>query len=222
MLARPESGSIASLALVARAAAPPGLARPRERVDWTQASDDNLVQGCLVRDDEAFAEIMRRYERSLFNVAYRLMGNYEDATDATQQALVQAYMALPSSRLGLPIRPWLFRILRNQCIDRLRRKDAVPFSRLKAGDDDDSDLPVDAPDASPLPEELAERSDLERTLHAAIGTLPPRYRMVVTLRYVADLSFGEIGTCLSVPEPTARTLFQRAKAMLRKILAGQV
>ncbi len=212
-----------NVAVAVRASARPTIPFRRRRDDWTRATDDELVVACINRDDDAFAEVVRRYERPLFNVAYRLIGRYEDATDATQQALIQAYRALPSSRLGLPIRPWLFRILRNQCIDRLRRKEAIPFSSLKAPDDDeDSDFVLDAPDTSPLPEELAERSDLERILHSAIGTLSPRYRAVVTLRYQGDLSFAEIGACLGVPEPTARTLFQRAKATLRKVLVGQI
>jgi RNA polymerase sigma-70 factor (ECF subfamily) len=195
----------------------------RRRVDWTRATDDELVRACAKCDDDAFAEVVRRYERPLFNVAYRMLGgHYEDATDATQQTLIQAYRALPSSRLGLPIRPWLFRILRNQCIDRLRRKEAIPFSSLKFPEDEDGDAPIDAPDSSPLPEELAERSDLQTIIHSAISTLSPRYRAVVTLRYQGDLSFAEIGAYLGVPEPTARTLFQRAKATLRKVLVGQV
>lgn len=224
MLGRAEALSTGRDATIATlAVASPGLGRSVGHIDWTRASDDVLVQGCVDGDDDAFAEVVRRYERPLFNVAYRLLGSYEDATDATQHALIQAYLAFPSSRLGLPVRPWLFRILRNHCIDRLRRKVAIPFSNLKPADDDeDTDLPLDAPDSSPLPDELAERSDLERILRAAIDTLTPRYRSVVTLRYMGELSFAEIGSCLGVPEPTARTLFQRAKAMLRKTLAGKL
>ena len=202
---------------------PRGRVALRQReTDWMRATDDELVVACVNRDDDAFAEVVRRYERPLFNVAYRLTGSYEDATDSTQQALIQAYRALPTSRMGLPIRPWLFRIVRNQCIDRLRRKDAIPFSSLKLTDDEDGDFLLDTPDASPLPDEIAERADIQRILHSAIGTLAPRYRDVVTLRYQGDLSFAEIGACLGVPEPTARTLFQRAKATLRKVLVGQI
>ncbi len=211
----------------ARAAILAGATRAPRRivtnVEWSRASDDTLVQSCVAGDDDAFAELVRRYQRQMFNQAYRLLGSYEDATDATQHALIQAYLAFPTSRLGLPVRPWLFRILRNHCIDRLRRKEAIPFSTLKLPDDaEDTDLPIDAPDSSPLPDELAERSDLERILRTAIDSLTPRYRSVVTLRYQSELSFAEIGSCLGVPEPTARTLFQRAKAMLRKTLAGKV
>ena len=83
-----------------------------ERVDWARVTDDSLVGSCLACDNDAFAELVRRFERPLFHAAYRLLGSYEDATDAAQHALVQAYVALPASRRDLPIRPWLFRILR--------------------------------------------------------------------------------------------------------------
>jgi RNA polymerase sigma factor (sigma-70 family) len=214
-----DSASVGLVSLPTHSIPRPG----RERLDWTMQSDDVVVRGCVAADDDAYAELVRRFQRSLFNVAYRLLGRYDDATDATQQALVQAYLALPSSRLGLPVRPWLFRILRNQCIDRLRRKDAIPFSSLRAADGAaDCHPPVDATDKSPLPEDLAERSDLERILLEAIDGLAPRYRTVVLLRYLGDLSFAEIGSRLNVPEPIARTLFQRAKAMLRITLAGRL
>jgi RNA polymerase sigma factor (sigma-70 family) len=201
----------------------PATPARRRRPDWTRATDDELVIACVNRDEEAFAEVVHRYERPLFNAAYRLLGRYEDACDATQQTLIQAYRALPTSRRGLPMRPWLFRILRNHCIDRLRRKEAIPFSSLAFPDDaEESNILLDLPDPGPLPDECAEQSDVRWILRSAIGTLSPRYRAVVTLRYQADLSFAEIGAQLGVPEPTARTLFQRAKTMLRKVLVGRI
>lgn len=195
------------------------LASVTHSIDWSAVPDALLARACATHDHDAFAELVRRYQRPLLRAARRLMGNDEDASDATQQTLLQAYLALPSSRLDLPVRPWLFRILRNQCFDRLRRKEAIPFSRLTSAFDADDEAPIDAPDARPLLDELAERSDLRQTVERAIATLPPRYRPVVSMRYADDLSFAEIAACLHVPEPTARILFHRAKAMLRKVLA---
>jgi RNA polymerase sigma-70 factor, ECF subfamily len=215
----PTEGAIILRLPIRRRARIPGA----DQVDWARVADDVLVGGCLACDNDAFAELVRRFERPLFHAAYRILGSYEDATDAAQHALVQAYVALPASRRDLPIRPWLFRILRNHCIDRLRRREAIPFSRLTASEDaDELDLPVDAPDAGPLPDELAERSDLQQMLLSAIQTLAPRYQRVVLLRCMADLSFAEVGRRLGVPEPTARTLFQRAKATLRVALTGRL
>ena len=191
------------------------------RTDWTTATDQELATACVVCDQAAFAELVRRYQRPLYLMACRLLGNHEDARDATQQALLQAYLALPKSRADLPVRPWLFRILRNQCVDRLRKRDAIPFSQLRRNrSDDEGDLAIDALDTGPLPDEVAERADLRRIVEDAVAALPTRYRPVVAMRYDDDLTFAEIGARLRVPEPTARTLFQRAKAMLRRTLAA--
>jgi len=98
----------------------------------------------------------------------------------------------------------------------------VPFSQLTVASEDlDSEVDRLA-DPDPLPEELAERSDLRALLEAAIASLAPNYRAVVALRYSSDLTFAEIGQALNLPENTAKTLFQRAKAQLRDHLRGQL
>jgi RNA polymerase sigma-70 factor (ECF subfamily) len=84
------------------------------------------------------------------------------------------------------------------------------------GNDEDELAPLFAiPDSGPLPEELAERHDLQNRLQQAIQLLPPKYRTIVFLRYSSQLSFSEIGAVLHMPEATAKTYFQRAKPILR-------
>lgn len=181
------------------------------------ASDEDLARRVAAGDRDAFAVLVDRYQRPLYNFALRFVGNPDDADDAAQETLIQVYQALPVSRLDFAFRPWLYRVARNKCIDLLRRKRTLPFSMLD-GDDDSVPLQDSVPDTDPLPDELAERADLQRILHEAIGALPLKYRTVVTLRYVADLTFGEIGESLGLPENTVKTHFQRAKAMLRERL----
>ena len=76
--------------------------------------------------------------------------------------------------------------------------------------------------ASSLPEELAERNDIQAILQQAIDTLPPKFRAVVLLRYASQLSFAEIGQALNMPDATAKTYFQRAKPLLRAALTPQL
>jgi RNA polymerase sigma-70 factor (ECF subfamily) len=130
---------------------------------------------------------------------------------------MQVYRALPTARLDVPLRPWIYRIARNRCLDLLKRRRPVPFAELVPTEGDDDTGP-DVPDADPLPEELAERADLQRLLEAAIAALAPPYREVVALRYTSDLQFGEIADVLGLPENTVKTRFQRAKAALRVAL----
>jgi RNA polymerase sigma-70 factor (ECF subfamily) len=117
----------------------------------------------------------------------------------------------------------LFQVARNRCLDELRRKRAIHFSELESTSDEDELSPLAAlPDTSPLPEEMAERHDLQECLQRAIQALPPKFRAVVLMRYASQLSFSEIGQALNMPEATAKTYFQRAKPLLRASLVTQV
>ena len=182
-------------------------------------SDEVLAERAARGDQRAFAALVERYQRPLLNFAYRMLGDADEAADAAQQAFVQAYTHLPRARLDLPFRPWLYRIARNQCLDRIRDRRGTPFSALA---DEEDDQLASVPDETPLPEEIVERADLQRLLVEAIGVLPEQYRAVVAMRYTTDLTFAEIGTALDLPENTVKTFFQRAKALMRDYLRDRL
>ncbi|WP_052889013.1 RNA polymerase sigma factor [Thermogemmatispora carboxidivorans] len=181
--------------------------------------DGILARKALAGDEQAFEMLLKRYQTALFSFIYHFLGDYDQACDILQQVFLQLYISLPNLRTGEPLKAWLFQVARNRCLDELRRKRAVHFSELEGNTEEDEPSPLDAlPDGNPLPEELAERHDLQRLLSEAIQTLPPRFRAVVLLRYLAQLSFAEIGQTLQMPEATAKTYFQRAKPLLRAAL----
>jgi RNA polymerase sigma factor (sigma-70 family) len=186
---------------------------------WLALSDESLAQRALEGEQSAFGALVERYQRATFNFAYRLLGDYDEASDAAQQGFVQLYTALPGIDLSRPLRPWLFRTVRNRCIDVLRRRRTVSLS---ARDEDDegetAPLADQLRDADPLPEDLVERADLQQLLSAAIARLPARYREVVAMRYTTDMTFGEIAETLGIPENTAKIHFHRAKMILREAL----
>jgi RNA polymerase sigma-70 factor, ECF subfamily len=148
-----------------------------------------------------------------------MTGNQAEADDIAQDVFLQVYRSLPTARLDLPFKPWLYVIARNKCLDVLKRKRPLNFSALES-DDDDEDPVAAVPDREPLPEEVLESADLQRILQEAVAALPERYRAVVSLRYASGLSFAEIGRTLGLPENTVKTQFQRAKSMLRRELRG--
>lgn len=193
----------------------------RERIkgQHVEITDGVLAQQTLAGDEEAFAKLVQRYSSSLFNFICRFLNDYDAASDTLQQVFTQLYISLPTLRTGEPLKAWLFRVARNRCLDELRRKRVVHFSELQTpGEDDDLSPLAIIPDNSPLPEEIAERHDLQHTLQEAITCLPPKFRSVVLLRYASQLSFSEIGRTLEMPEATAKTYFQRAKPLLRAAL----
>src|SRR5258708_8424884 len=105
---------------------------------------------------------------------------------------------------GEGLKGWLFEVGRNRCLDELGGKHAIHFSELEKSVDDDEQLALaDMPDISPLPEEVAERHDLQQILLKAIQELPPKFRAVVLLRYASQLSYAEIGQVLNIPAATA-------------------
>jgi RNA polymerase sigma factor (sigma-70 family) len=196
--------------------------RERTRTPSPEISDGILAQQTLAGDQRAFEALVQRYNVALFNFICRFLGDYDQACDILQQVFLQLYISLPNLRTGEPLKAWLFQVARNRCLDELRRKRAIHFSELEpVNDEDELSLLATMPDTSPLPEEVAERRDLQRCLQKAIETLPPKFRSVVVLRYAAQLSFSEIGQVLKMPEATAKTYFQRAKPLLRAALTTQ-
>ena len=187
-------------------------------------SDMVLAQRVLAGEQEAFEMLVRRYSTPLFNFICRFLGDYDQACDVLQQVFLRFYTSLPNLGTSEPFKPWLFQVARNCCVDELRRRKryAIHFSQLES-ENSDGEVTVlsDMADPGPLPEEIMERHDLQEVLQEAIQSLPPKFRSVVTLRYLAQLSFSEIGKTLSMPEATAKTYFHRAKVLLRKSLSTQ-
>ncbi|GAC1357485.1 MAG: RNA polymerase sigma factor [Ktedonobacteraceae bacterium] len=179
-------------------------------------TDGTLVQQALAGDQNAFESLVRRYNVAIFNFICHCLSDYDLACDISQQVFLQLYISMPTLRTGEPLKAWLFQVARNRCLDELRRKKAIHFSELEASNDEDDLSPLAImPDNSPLPDELAERNDLQAKLRHAIDSLPPKFRAVVLLRYTSQLSFSEIGKVLNMPEATAKTYFQRARPLLR-------
>jgi RNA polymerase sigma-70 factor (ECF subfamily) len=172
------------------------------------------------REPGAFEALVRRHQGPLYNFCYRMLGQAEDAADVAQETFVQLYSHLGRLDEREPIAPWLFRVARNRCIDVIRRRRTVP---LASGDDSGEHAQqMDPADDEPLPDELAERADLQRLLARAIDALPPAYAEVVSLRYAGERSFAEIAQILDCDESAARVRFHRAKGLMRRQLRALV
>ncbi len=157
----------------------------------------------------AFEALVRRHQAPLYNFCLRMLGRSDDAADVAQETFVQLFSNLQRIDEREPLSPWLFRVARNRCIDVIRRRRTVSQELVEDFE------PIDD---EPLPDELAERSDLQQKLNEAIAKLPPAYAEVVALRYAADRSFAEIAVILDCDEGAARVRFHRAKNLLRQHL----
>ena len=185
-------------------------------------SDGVLIHQALMGDQGAFEMLVHRYRNALFTLIYSCLGDYHETYDILQEVFLQLYLSLATIRVEASLKAWLLRVARNRCINQLRRKRPDYFSELDAERQED-ELPtlVALVDTGPLPEELVERHEVQQCLRVAIQALPPRYRSVVYLRYVAGMSFFTIGRKLGIPETTAKTHFWRAKRLLRAALSEE-
>jgi len=170
--------------------------------------DGALIAAALGGASEAFGELVRRYERAVYNLAVRTLHDRTEAEDATQEAFMKAYRALASFRPGAKFSTWIFTICYRGCCDRLARRKRISGEELP-----------DRADPAAGPEALAEQSDQARALRAAIDALPEKYRTVITLYHIQGKQYEEIAAVLGLPLGTVKTHLFRAKEQLRKLLA---
>ena len=192
-----------------------------KNIQSSELSDGLLALQCLHGNERAFEGLFKRYRPALFKFIFNILHDYDLVCDVLQQVFLRLYISLPTLDTGRPLKSWLFQVARNSCLDELRRKRVVRFSELDTyNEEDESDVLTFVPDPRPLPEEIAERHDVQARLLSAIQCLPPKFRSVVFLRYARQLTFPEIGKALGMPEATAKTYFSRAKPLLRASLAS--
>jgi len=183
-------------------------------------SDPELVRQTLAGSQEAFRELVVRFERPVFGLVVRMVGDPDVAEDLAQDVFIKAYRALRSYDPSRKFASWLFKIAHNATIDHLRRAapDAVP---LEGDDDEGGDLLATLADgAAESPAAAAERRDLARALDRAIGALRADYREAVVLRYVEGLSYEEIAEALAQPLGTIKTNLHRARKQMAVALSA--
>jgi len=173
------------------------------------ANDRSLTKLAAQGDQDAFGELVQLHQSAVFNVAYRMLGNRQDAEDAAQEAFVRAYNAFDTFDAERPLRPWLKRIVTNLCINRI--KATRPTLSLENG------LPPPK-EPKPGPETQTAIRERDALIRAAILSLPLRYRAAIELRHFQDLSYEEIAESLDKPLSTVKSDLFRARKMLAEKL----
>ena len=185
--------------------------------------DGVLVGQARAGDQRAFELLVNRYHCPLVSYIRGFLKDDDQAYDVLQHVLFQLYVSLPILLTHVSLKAWLFQVARNRCLDELRRRRRraeVPFSTFEREVGEELS-PVEAiPDPAPLPEEVAERSDLRCSLQQAMSSLPPNFRSIVHLRCFRQLSFSEVGRMLNMPEATVKASFYRSLPRLRRALSS--
>jgi RNA polymerase sigma-70 factor (ECF subfamily) len=180
-----------------------------------QVSDEAVVALCLA-DGEQFAVLVDRYRDPLYGLAFHLTGDAEEARDLAQQSFVKAFCALSRFRPGAKFSSWLYTIAVNLCRSWLRKQKHRPLSIEGTFPDPDA-LPSSAAVVA-SPAALHTREEMRREVLAAVNELPTKYRVVVVLRHLNDLSYKQIGEILTLPASTVEHRLRTAREMLRQRL----
>lgn len=177
---------------------------------------EELVRAAAGGDEDAFAELVRLHEKKVYNLALRMCGNAEDASDAAQEAFVSAWKGLPNFRWEAGFSTWLYRLTSNAAIDLLRR------NKKQRGEIslDDADIGIDPVDGGPSLQERAESVELREAVTAGLALLSEGHRQALVLREMQELSYEEIAAVLGVDLGTVKSRISRARGALRKILRG--
>jgi len=167
--------------------------------------DVELVGRCLRGEVEAFEPLVARYQKVLFNLALRMLGDPEDARDVTQTAFVKAYEKLATYDSAYRFFSWIYRIVMNECLNLRQRRPSH----------ESLDERLAAPDSPYFEAEAHETSERVQT---GLLRLPAELREVLVLRHFLELSYGEISAALHLPEKTVKSRLYSARQRLGQIL----
>ena len=176
--------------------------------------EQNWITAAQKGDQDAFAQLVRRYEKRVYALTSRMCRNPSDAEEAAQEAFLSAWQGLAFFRGDSSFSTWLYRLASNACVDLLRREGRHQSSVSL----DDEDAAIDLPDHSLSPHDEAERSELRRQIEEGLAALPPDYRQVLILRELHQQTYDEISAILALDIGTVKSRINRGRKRLRKIL----
>ncbi len=180
------------------------------------STDEELVARSISGDTESFNELILRWERPIYALAYRTIGREEDARDVCQETFLRAFRALPGFRGQAKFSSWLYRIALNLCRDWMRRERRAPVVQVPE-DTDPMELAA-AVEPSESIEDLVARRDLTRIVERVMARLPEEQRTAIVLKEYHGLTFQEIADLVGCPLSTVKTRLYQGLTVLRREL----
>lgn len=176
---------------------------------YLDASDIEIINLCIGGNVEAFEQLVERYKKLVFNTAYRMMGNREEAEDITQEAFIRIYNSLSRYNSQFKFSTWALKITSNLCLDNLRKRKG-------------ESLPIDEQfnicDDKPTPEEQYIRKEKQRQVLEAVNKLPEKYKEFIILFHNRNLSYQEIMDITGESLTIVKNRLYRARQMLKEYL----
>lgn len=187
----------------------------------SRANEDlDLVGKAQKGDQVAFGKLMERYRESIFFMVLKMVHNRDDAEDLTLEAFGKAFNSIGNYSADFAFSTWLFKIATNNCIDFIRKKrlQTTSLEQQSSQREDGEVITIAVKDHNPDPEESMMKDERAAKIRSAIEQLSPKYRSLIELRYLDELSYEEIAEKLDIPLGTVKAQLFRAKDMLYNIL----
>jgi RNA polymerase sigma-70 factor (ECF subfamily) len=167
-------------------------------------------------DRRAFDELVERYHKQAYNIAYRMTGNHADAEDLTQEAFIRAFRFFAQYKRELPFDSWLYKIMSNVFVDTLRRR---PKAQIRSLDQpiatEDGEALLEIPDTSDGPEGQLMSREMDSRIQTALNSIPEDFRLAVIYADIEGLSYEEIADAMSCSIGTVRSRLHRGRKLLR-------
>lgn len=182
----------------------------------TRDEEQQIIAQILAGDTDRFEVLVRAHEKGVYNLALRMLGNSQDALDASQEAFFRAYRALSGFRGDSKFSVWLYRLTSNVCLDMLRKRGRL--DELSLTDEEAGLFPL--PDLRFDPQTELERNELRRAVRQGMEKLAPEFRQALALRDINGLSYEEIGQVTGLELGTVKSRICRARRKLAAILTA--
>lgn len=191
---------------------------PRENASESSLEDDALVKRAVGGDEQAYKELVDKYERAIYYHILKMIRDKEQVEDLVQETFVKAFDNLNSYSTNYAFSTWLYRIATNHTIDYLRKKKLQTLSIDEPVKTRDGDMKMQLPDESAGTDREIIRKQRQKIVQQAIEDLPPKYRRVIKMRHMEEKSYQEIADVLDLPLGTVKAHIFRARELLYKAL----
>jgi RNA polymerase sigma-70 factor (ECF subfamily) len=181
-----------------------------------------VIENCKAGDEKAFAEIVLHCQKKVFNIAYRMLGNLEEAKDLAQEVFISVFEAIKDLKEEVKFDAWLTQITLNHCRNRWKYLKRRQYFNSDSLDDpietEDGDVPKAIYDPSGNPETLYEKKMIQQLIQRGLQKLKEHQRELLVLRDLQGFSYEEMGELLGLPEGTIKSRLHRARMDLKQVL----
>ena len=181
-----------------------------------------VIESCKAGNEKAFAEIVFHYQKKVFNIAYRMLGNFEEAKDLAQEVFISVFESIKDLKEEIKFDAWLTQITLNHCRNRWKYLKRRQYFNSESLDDpietEDGNIPKAIVDPSDSPETRYEKKSIQEFIQRGLLELKEDQRELLVLRDLQGFSYGEMGELLGLPEGTIKSKLHRARMELKQVL----